>query len=86
MSKETLARLWTPLFTTKAKGMGFGLPICRRFVEGHGGKISVQSYVGRGSTFTVALPIEPKTEIKDEDVRVNLPESVMSTSVKSSAH
>ncbi|MCJ7699161.1 PAS domain-containing sensor histidine kinase, partial [Candidatus Bathyarchaeota archaeon] len=46
MSKETLAWLWTPLFTTKAKGMGFGLPICRRFVEGHGGKISVQSYVG----------------------------------------
>ncbi len=86
MSKETLARLWTPLFTTKPKGMGFGLPICRRFVEGHGGKISVQSYVGRGSTFTVVLPIEPKGEVKDEDVRVNLPESVMSTSVKSSAH
>jgi len=85
MTRETLHNLWTPLFTTKAKGMGFGLPICRRFVEGHGGKISVESEVGKGSTFTVVLPIEPKSEVKDEKVYVNLSESVMSTSVKSRA-
>jgi signal transduction histidine kinase len=74
MASETLGMLWTPLFTTKAKGMGFGLPICKRFVEGHGGKISVESVVGKGSTFTVTLPLQPKTEEEEQRVWVNLPE------------
>ncbi|MEM3566275.1 MAG: PAS domain S-box protein [Candidatus Bathyarchaeia archaeon] len=64
ISKETMKKLWTPLFTTKAKGMGFGLSICKRFVEAHGGTIKVESVLGKGSTFTVILPIEP--EIKEE--------------------
>ncbi|MEM3875123.1 MAG: PAS domain S-box protein [Candidatus Bathyarchaeia archaeon] len=64
ISKETMKKLWTPLFTTKAKGMGFGLSICKRFVEAHGGTIKVESALGEGSTFTVILPIEP--EIKEE--------------------
>ncbi|MEM2249616.1 MAG: ATP-binding protein, partial [Candidatus Bathyarchaeia archaeon] len=64
MSEETMKKLWTPLFTTKAKGMGFGLSICKRFVEAHGGTIKVESALGKGSTFTVTLPIEP--EIKEE--------------------
>jgi signal transduction histidine kinase len=80
MSNETLNRLWTPLFTTKAKGMGFGLPICKRFVDGHGGKLVVESKLGMGSTFTVILPCEPKLEDKDEKIWVNLPESVLSKS------
>jgi signal transduction histidine kinase len=79
MTQETLSKLWTPLFTTKAKGMGFGLPICKRFVEGHGGKLVVDSETGMGSTFTVILPADPKTEDKDEKVWVNLPESVLPT-------
>jgi PAS domain S-box-containing protein len=58
MNEETLSKLWTPLFTTKAKGMGFGLAICKRIVEAHGGKISVRSAVGKGTTFTVTLPID----------------------------
>jgi len=62
MSKGTLERLWTPLFTTKAKGMGFGLPICKRFVEAHEGSIHVESIKGKGTTFTVTIPIEPKSE------------------------
>ena len=74
MTSETLSKLWTPLFTTKAKGMGFGLPICKRFVEGHGGKILVESVVGKGSMFTVTLPLQPRTEEKEEKVWVNLPE------------
>lgn len=79
MSEETLNKLWIPLFTTKAKGMGFGLPVCKRFVEGHGGKISVESVEGEGSTFTVTLPLEPRVEKeKAEEVWVNMPESVLS--------
>lgn len=60
MTRDTLDKLWTPLFTTKAKGMGFGLPISKRIVEEHGGKISVESSVGKGTIFTVTIPLEPK--------------------------
>jgi len=65
MTTETLAKLWSPLFTTKAKGMGFGMPIAKRLVEAHGGSISVETKLGKGSTFTVTLPIrtDPK-EVK----------------------
>jgi PAS domain S-box-containing protein len=62
MSKETAEKIWTPLFTTKAKGMGFGLPICKRIVEAHGGTIAVKSVTGTGTTFTITIPIKPKTE------------------------
>jgi len=62
MTGEIMQQLWSPLFTTKAKGMGFGLPVAKRLVEGHGGSISVESQLGKGSTFTVTLPITPKAE------------------------
>ncbi|MGQ9506549.1 MAG: PAS domain S-box protein [Candidatus Bathycorpusculaceae bacterium] len=68
MSKQTLEKLWTPLFTTKAKGMGFGLAICKRFVEAHGGSISVKSVLGKGTTFTVTIPIQPKMKEGGEKV------------------
>jgi signal transduction histidine kinase len=61
MSKEVLDKIWTPLFTTKAKGMGFGLAICKRYVEVHNGKILVESTLGKGSTVTVVFPTT-KTE------------------------
>lgn len=60
MTQDTLDKLWTPLFTTKAKGMGFGLPISKRIVEEHGGKISAESVVGKGTIFTVTIPLEHK--------------------------
>jgi signal transduction histidine kinase len=58
MDEETLAKMWTPLFTTKAKGMGLGLPICRRIVEAHGGKIQVESEAGKGTTFKIIIPMQ----------------------------
>jgi signal transduction histidine kinase/uncharacterized membrane protein len=79
--KEALGKLWTPLFTTKAKGMGFGLPICKRLVEAHGGKISVQSAAGKGTTFTVTLPVEPKLK-EDEKIWVYMPEALLSDTRK----
>jgi signal transduction histidine kinase len=58
--KEVLAKIWTPLFTTKAKGMGYGLAIVKRFVEAHGGSVSVDTNPGEGSTFTIRLPLKPR--------------------------
>jgi signal transduction histidine kinase len=59
MSEEVLQKVFTPLFTTKAQGMGFGLPICKRIVEAHNGKIEVESALDKGTKFTVTLPIKP---------------------------
>jgi signal transduction histidine kinase len=58
ISLEDQKKLFLPLNTTKAKGMGFGLAICRRLVEAHGGRIHVESVVGMGATFKVELPLE----------------------------
>jgi signal transduction histidine kinase len=57
MPKEHVEKLFNSIFTTKAKGMGIGLIICKRLVESHGGSIHVKSEVGKGSVFTVKLPI-----------------------------
>ena len=56
--KENMEKVFTPFFTTKAKGIGMGLAICKKFVEAHGGNIEVESQVEKGSTFTVKLPIQ----------------------------
>ena len=58
IKKEDFRKLFTPFFTTKAQGMGVGLAICKRFIELHGGSITVESEEGEGSTFTVILPIQ----------------------------
>lgn len=57
IAEEALGKLFTPLFTTKAKGMGMSLAICKRVVEAHDGKIAVKSKVGEGTTVTVTLPM-----------------------------
>jgi PAS domain S-box-containing protein len=54
--EENLGKLFEPLFTTKAKGIGLGMAVTRTLVEGHGGTIEVQSEVEKGSTFTIRLP------------------------------
>ena len=54
---EKLERIFQPFVSTKGKGMGLGLAICREIVEGHTGRIDVDSAVGQGTTFTVRLPL-----------------------------
>jgi two-component system, NtrC family, sensor histidine kinase HydH len=53
---EDRPQLFRPFFTTRERGVGMGLAICRRIVEENGGSVSVESVPGRGSRFTVKLP------------------------------
>jgi len=62
ISADILAKIFSPLTTTKAKGMGLGLAICKRIVDAHGGKIAIESTVGKGTTFAITLPIKPRIE------------------------
>jgi two-component system NtrC family sensor kinase len=59
IAPENMGRIFDLLFTTKGeKGTGYGLTISKEIVEEHGGRIEVSSQAGRGSTFTVILPLE----------------------------
>jgi two-component system nitrogen regulation sensor histidine kinase GlnL len=57
MEKDLQENLFTPFFTTKSKGTGLGLAICHKIVTEHRGMIKVDSEPGKGSTFTVMLPL-----------------------------
>jgi signal transduction histidine kinase len=55
--RESLATIFNPFFTTKEGGTGLGLSITQKIVEEHNGSIAVDSEVGRGTTFTILLPV-----------------------------
>lgn len=57
IAPENMNKLFQPLFTTKARGIGLGLIVSRNLVEANGGRIEVESHVGQGTTFTVILPL-----------------------------
>lgn len=64
ISREMLARVFEPYFSTKSEGVGLGLAISRKMVEEHGGSITVSSKINRGAEFCFVLPIanEKKAE------------------------
>jgi two-component system NtrC family sensor kinase len=69
ISGENLQKIFDPFFTTKKNsgGSGLGLSITYGLVQRLGGQIAVESELGKGTTFTVTLPVESK-EVRDEDL------------------
>jgi two-component system sensor histidine kinase HydH len=57
INADDLSRIFDPYYTTKPKGTGLGLAIVHKIVEAHDGQIKVRSVLGKGSTFTITLPI-----------------------------
>ena len=58
ISPENLKTVFEPFFTTKPGGTGLGLYICHDIVKRHGGALTIQSEVGRGTTFSIELPLD----------------------------
>jgi len=61
ITAKNMKKLFQPLFTTKTKGIGLGLVVCKNLVEANGGRIEVQSEPDKGTTFCLLLPLESET-------------------------
>jgi two-component system sensor histidine kinase HydH len=62
MSQEVVAKAFRPFYSTRSGGTGLGLPTTRKIIEAHGGTLDVQSEVGRGTKFTIHMPIYRASE------------------------
>ncbi|MBI4248371.1 MAG: HAMP domain-containing protein [Elusimicrobia bacterium] len=66
--KDVLEKIFTPFFTTKARGTGLGLAVVKKVIDHHRGKVEVKSAVGKGTVFHLYLPIasrlSPTAELK----------------------
>ncbi|MFC2001470.1 sensor histidine kinase [Chloroflexota bacterium] len=58
--EEARGKIFDPLYTMKAKGIGLGLAVCKSIIDRHEGRIDVESSVGKGTTFTITLPLDTK--------------------------
>ncbi len=64
VTPENMQKLFQPLFTTKLRGIGLGLAVSKKLVEANGGRIEAASQPGKGTTFTIYLPVtgDPQQE------------------------
>ena len=69
--EEYLNKIFNPYFTTKSSGSGLGLSVCHSIIKRHGGKISVNSILNKGTTFEIILPakgITDNIQVKSEEI------------------
>jgi signal transduction histidine kinase len=71
MDEQTLEQIFETFFSTKPGGSGLGLPTTRKIIEAHGGRIRVQSEVGRGTQFTIELPVPARLTSQDRSAAVS---------------
>jgi signal transduction histidine kinase len=57
MTPEQVRQVFVPFFTTKREGTGLGLTVVQQIASEHGGRVECQSEAGKGSTFTLCLPL-----------------------------
>lgn len=76
---QVLARLFRPYFTTKKHGTGLGLFVLRRIVEVHGGRVGVQSELGKGTTFRVELPVKTEEDSPQRTQRSRREEELLTS-------
>lgn len=67
ISEEQIENLFEPFFTTKASGTGLGLPLVLNTIQNHGGVIRVKSRVGRGTTFSIYMPLHINQPLNEAD-------------------
>jgi len=64
--QETVDKIFDPLFTTKAKGIGLGLAVCKAIIDRHQGNIEVMTQMGKGTTFTIKLPLKTESSERED--------------------
>jgi signal transduction histidine kinase len=67
IAMDDLDKLFVPFFTTRPQGTGLGLAISHRIVKAHEGDLEVKTAAGRGSRFTVRVPVRPELQQVTED-------------------
>ena len=74
ITEESKKRIFDPFFTTKrvGEGTGLGLAICENIIKEHSGKLLVESEVGKGSTFSVLVPVFQENEVNEQNYSSSL--------------
>ncbi len=67
ITRENLSKIFDPLFTTKPKGIGLGLSVCKKLIEANEGDIEVESEPGRGTDFLLYLPTQRSQPVENPD-------------------
>jgi signal transduction histidine kinase len=67
ISETDLRKVFRPLYSTKPRGTGLGLPFCRQVIEEHGGGICISTRKGSGTTVTFTIPIDEQVSVEEQD-------------------
>ncbi len=76
---ELLPQLFNQKFTTKKNGHGFGLLVCKRIIDNHGGNLKVESTQGIGTTFKIDFPMIEREHVKSETLKIDTKETLVSS-------